>query len=261
MVKHVNLLIPELLPKFDPFALKHVLLASLALFILLTGLSANAIWQKNHEMQQQAIAEATLTELQTRISESGRTLAERRPSPALENEIAQFRHNLHARAAALRTLAQNTALTENTGHPYSEILNALGRQTMEGVWLTGIDAQGEDIEIQGRMRDHALLPIYLQKLNTEPAFQRFRFSALAMKGVKPSEPAPTGTPAAATVDAPFVEFSLRTMVHAMRPEGGKDGKELPPIASTMPLRQLPASLQGLLSEIEQLPAIQSKMAP
>lgn len=251
MVKHVNLLIPELSPRFDPFALKNVLLAAGGLTLVLSLMSANALWQRQTDAARQKAAEKTLAELQAAVSETGKALAERRPSKVLEDEILRTQNNLQSRAAAIRALASNTGLNSASSNRYSSILAALGRQTMEGVWLTGMDVVGEDIEIRGKMRDHALLPTYLQKLNAEPTFQQFRFSALAMKGVAPSpaSAAAAGSTTPASTEAPFVEFALRTSQHSLRPEESKEAKS--PIPAAIPdTQQLPPGLIGLLSDIE-----------
>lgn len=261
MIKHINLIIPELLPKFDPFTLKNVVIAASCLVLTLGGMSAYALWQKNQAAGRLASIEKSLLQLQQTIAESGKALSERRPSPTLAAETDQIRGNLHARAAAIRTLALHTAPTDQRSHLYSTVLGALGRQAMEGVWLTAIEVAGNDIEISGRMRDHSLLPMYLQKLNAEPTFQNFRFSALTMKGVKPASTLSNGNGQANAAEAPFIEFSLRTREHPLHTQKPGDARVNAQVSVDRKQGQLPSSLLNLLAEIEQLPLLPNKPTP
>ena len=96
------------------------------------------------------------------------------------------------------------------------------RQTQPDLWLTGfaVTDGGEGIEIRGRLLDPAKLPVYMQRLRSEPVFAGRRFAALEMKGVDPVEPkdVAVNSPAAAgeSLSVPelklprFVEFVLRS---------------------------------------------------
>lgn len=253
MAKHINLLIPELAPRFDPLALNHVLIAAVSGTLLICGLSAHSAWQLQQSTSQQHKAEKHLAELQEALAETGQALVQRSPSAVLERQVATIRQELKTRAQALRAVGLSTVSASSENLSYSAILDALARQTMDGLWLTGIDIIGKDIEIRGRMRDHTLLPLYLQKLNAEAAFQQFRFSALAMNGITPAADAPPAgaKKTAPAIETPFVEFSLRTSEKPLLAPASTREKLSTTSAGTDETR-LPAVLGTLLSELEAL---------
>ena len=78
---------------------------------------------------------------------------------------------------------------------YSELLRALARRSMEGVWLTRIefaDSSGE-LSLAGRATRAELVPAYLERLCGEEALSGHAFSRLEV--TRP-------------VNMPFVEFTL-----------------------------------------------------
>ena len=112
------------------------------------------------------------------------------------------------------------ALGNTTG--FSEFMAGFARQTQPDLWLTGfaVTDGGEGIEIRGRLLDPAKLPVYMQRLRSEPVFAGRRFAALEMKGVDPVAPkdVAVNSPASAgeSLSVPelklprFVEFVLRS---------------------------------------------------
>jgi Tfp pilus assembly protein PilN len=80
---------------------------------------------------------------------------------------------------------------------YAATFKALARQSPGGVWLTGvsINGAGNELGVQGRAREAALVPAYLGRLAHEPVMRGKAFGSL-----KISQPA--------AKDAQFVEFSL-----------------------------------------------------
>jgi hypothetical protein len=56
---------------------------------------------------------------------------------------------------------------------FSPYLTALARQTMQGVWLTGMEigSGSGDLVLKGRVLESELVPLYIQRLNREPLFQ------------------------------------------------------------------------------------------
>ena len=78
---------------------------------------------------------------------------------------------------------------------YSELLRALARRSMEGVWLTRIEfaeASGE-LSLSGRATRAELVPAYLERLRGEQALRGQGFSRLEV--TRPQK-------------MPFVEFTL-----------------------------------------------------
>jgi len=97
---------------------------------------------------------------------------------------------------------------------YSPYFLALSRQAGPQLWITGfgVGADGEALEIQGRMVDPAALPEYLRRLNTEPQFKGRSFAQLSMKSAElRGEAASTSSAAPA---AGVVDFVLRSQAPA-----------------------------------------------
>lgn len=223
MSQQINLILPELLPKHDWLDLRWVLLTAGFFVLLVVGLS----WNARREM---AVAEATrvsvqqeLDGLQKMVAEMNRTILERKPDPALVQEVSRQRESLALRERALHLVDEGKA-----GSPrgFSELMNGFARQVMEGVWLTGFEFSGKQIEIRGRLREYSLLPAYIRRLNAEEVFRSYRFSALDMKGVEPKDDKAASAPGAtkAGMGAPvYTEFVLRSADGGQG--AGVDGKE------------------------------------
>jgi len=116
-------------------------------------------------------------------AERARSLAERKK--ALEASLA-------GQTQALQ--AFDTGVLGRT-EGYSELLRALARRSMEGVWLTRIEfaeASGE-LSLSGRATRAELVPAYLERLRGEQALRGQGFSRLEV--TRPAK-------------MPFVEFTL-----------------------------------------------------
>ena len=100
------------------------------------------------------------------------------------------------------TLAKNTQAlqafeggTVGRTEGYSELLRALARRSVEGVWLTRIEFsdEGGQLSLAGRAARAELVPAYLERLRAEQAFREQSFARLEV----------TRPPS-----VPFVEFTL-----------------------------------------------------
>lgn len=147
----------------------------------------------------------------------GQQMANRKPDPRLEQEVAARRFLLATRGEVLGLLRKSVG--EEAGPPFADYLRGFARQTLPGLWLTAFSLEARDggMEIRGRTVDPALLPEYIRRLNNEPAFQGRAFAALKLDTGKPDAPAPaastgagadTGKAAVPPLAARYHEFSL-----------------------------------------------------
>lgn len=220
MSQQINLLLPELLPRRDWLDLRWIGLASLLLLLLFGALA----WQVQRDLRlAEASRQAVQTELehlQKMVGDMNRTLTERKPDPQLVAEVQRQKEAMGLRQVALQMIDQGRA---GNAQGYAHLMGGFSRQVMEGVWLTGFEFVGKDIEIRGRLRDYSLLPAYIRRLNAEEAFRAYRFSALDMKGVDPKEDkaeksAVSVTPAGSKpAQAAFTEFTLRSSEKELAP--------------------------------------------
>lgn len=95
-------------------------------------------------------------------------------------------------------------------HGFAEYLRAFSRQSVNGLWLTGLDVHaGGDINIRGRTLDPALVPDFIQRLDREEVLRGRNFAALEMG--RPAESRSSATGPGPQRELPrYLEFSLAT---------------------------------------------------
>ena len=205
MSYQINLYDPTLLERKQWLTAANLLLAVAALCLVL------AAWGAWERIQATSLSrdEGTLAD-QTKAARDealalGAQLANRRPDPKLELDVAAMKELLGVRQEILAALepADGAASVR-----YSEYLRGLARQTIPGLWLTGfaVGPDGNRMEIRGRTLDPALLPQYIHRLEAEPAFRGRRFAALTIS-VPPAPSAP-GQPLEPSQAPPYHEFAL-----------------------------------------------------
>lgn len=208
MSQQINLILPELRPRFDWLALPIVAGAALAGLLLLVAIAAVTVLQSGGLQAREAGIKNQLAALQQQVQSLGGSLGARRADTALEKQIIATRLAVSQRQEVLSVIGQGDVAG---GNAYSGLLQGFSRQIVEGVWLVGFGFAQKDVEIRGRLTDPALLSTYISRLNAEPAFAGRRFATLDMKGV---EPKADDTQAAAVARpkpmARYTEFVLRS---------------------------------------------------
>ena len=217
--QQINLYEMRLRPRHELPVARNLAMATLLIVALMTGLSLWARSEASRKSERSNEVQARVSAEQTRLQELSKTLAQRKVSPTLVAELEKARAMLTVRNEVIDALSSG-ALGNTTG--FSEFMVGFARQTQPDLWLTGfaVTEGGEGIEIRGRLLDPAKLPVYMQRLRSEPVFAGRRFATLDMKGVDPVEPKSdaANSPAAAgdaalvpEVRLPrFVEFVLRS---------------------------------------------------
>lgn len=210
MSQQINLLLPELRPRFDWLGLPVVAAAALGGLLLVVALTSVGVMRTNAIRDSEAAIRSQLAALQQQVQSLGVTLGARQGDTALDQKLAAARLAAAQRQEVLNVVAQGDL---PSSHAYSGLLRGFSRQVVEGVWLTGFGFAQKDIEIRGRLTDPVLLPVYINRLNAEPAFAGRRFAALDMKGVDPADDkrdAATASPIKAATAPRYTEFALRT---------------------------------------------------
>jgi Tfp pilus assembly protein PilN len=197
---------------FNPIFLKQKKLFSAAamaqaLCVLLGGVLAVAFYARDNVAGLQREADSgreRLAQREARLNKVKAEFAPRQKSAEQDLQLAEA----EARIAALRRVAaiiERGELGNTRG--YADYFKALARQNPDGVWLTGvsISGAGNELGVQGRALDPALVPAYLGRLKSEPVMRGKTFASL-----KISQPVsqPGATEGKETAAAPFVEFSL-----------------------------------------------------
>lgn len=209
MSQQINLLLPELRPRFDWLALPVVAGAALVALLLLLAVAQSQSMRVAQLKAEEATLNGQLLNLQQQVQALGQVLINRKPNAALLPELDLAKSGVAQRQEVLDFIGRRD---KNQGGGFLNILQGFSRQTLDGVWLVAFGLSPDGVEIQGRLLDPALLPVYISRLNADPAFAGRRFAALEMKGVDSvaEKPEANRTVAAKPVGKRYTEFALRT---------------------------------------------------
>lgn len=187
-----------------------------ALLVLAAGMAALAVGleSKTARLREEAAAGAErLARKQARLAAVSTEFAPRTKSAELEAEIVQA----EAQLAALRHVSdvlQRGELGDVNG--FAGYFRAFARQSVPGLWLTGVTVAGNNIGIRGRTVDPTMVPAYINRLTQEPLLQGKSFSGLQIAQAEPVQATGAdGKPL--RTSAPYVEFSLQSVTEGARP--------------------------------------------
>jgi hypothetical protein len=213
--QQINLFNPIFLKQEKIFTAVHMaqtlgLVAAGALMLAVYG----AV--KTSQLAQHAEAgKATLAAAEARLAKVTAEFPPRQKSKELDAEVARKQGELKS-LREVQSVLQRGELGNTAG--YSEYWRAFARQSVNGVWLTGVTVvgAGKEIGIEGRALQPDLLPGYIHRLTHEAVLQGKTFGSLEIS--RPGAPAGTqatagavgssGAGAAGTVGAPYLEFRL-----------------------------------------------------
>lgn len=201
MSQQINLVLPELRPRFDWLGLPVVVAAAILGLLLVGGFFGYQKMQVEKLVAQNAESKRQMATLEQELVALGQTISGRKGDPALPGMIEVLLMGNEERQAVLKAL-DSGAGGGRTG--FAGVLEGFSRQTIDGLWLTRFELAGSDIQIEGSALEPSLLPRFIEKLNSEAIFAGRRFAALEMNAVEPdSAPAPApGQQAAPTAVAP-----------------------------------------------------------
>lgn len=192
-------------------------LAPMPMFAMLSAamicMAAAIGWARGDVTRLTPIAVQGAAALQTRqaaLQVAGEAAA-KRPDTGIQTEVAAAQRILMQRRAALQTLAASP-IDRDGG--FVERLEALARQSVDGLWLTSMVLRQDDVVLKGRALQPQLIPVYVQRLDQEPSLQGHAFRALDI--IRPVDKAArVASAATGDVDASagaarstFVEFTL-----------------------------------------------------
>ncbi|OGA64148.1 MAG: hypothetical protein A3G81_01780 [Betaproteobacteria bacterium RIFCSPLOWO2_12_FULL_65_14] len=199
MTQQINLLDPRFRQRKKHFSAATLALALALLLALSVGLQS--LYARQNRALQATLSDtdrrvATLREQLVRFSNE---YSAQGRSTALADETARVEERLRARRELLAGMRSGGGGGNVEG--FSPYLAALARQTMNGVWLTGIEIGGKsgDLVLKGRVLDSDLVPAYIGQLNKEEPFAGRSITELRLT-------AKTGK--ATSGPARYVEFSL-----------------------------------------------------
>ncbi|MEO8154483.1 MAG: hypothetical protein ABI605_15540 [Rhizobacter sp.] len=169
------------------------------------AIALSAGWYRHDLAKVRDPAAATSSELQTaqaELADLTQRMAEAKPDARLQAELLLAQTTLTQRHAAL-DLLRGGGLGNESGH--AAALSAFARQSINGLWLTGLVLDNQQVALRGRALNPDLIPSYVTRLNKESALQGRSFRALDIERPLQAADAAASTPARS---AAFVEFSL-----------------------------------------------------
>jgi hypothetical protein len=207
MSQQINLFNPVFLQKKKLFTATAM---AISLGVLALGLLGVSVAAKLHLASLQAQADqgaAQLERTQKRLASVSAEFTPRQQDPKLAEELSLAQSEL----LDLKDVAgviERGELGDTAG--YAEYFRALARQSVDGLWLTGVNivGAGVDFGVRGRAMDPALVPGYLGRLRNERVMQGKPVASLqigeapALKTVHDGKESST--------PAPYVEFSLQS---------------------------------------------------
>jgi hypothetical protein len=190
--------------------------------VLVLGLAGMAGWAALCVNQLQAEANNVTRQTEgarKRLAAVSAEFTPREKDPALAGQLLEAEQR-HAALEHVAEVIQRGELGNTQG--YAEYFRALARQSVDGLWLTGVSigGAGREIGVQGRALDAAMVPGYLGRLRNEAVLQGKAVGSLqigeaAASGVTPQAPKAAQAPAAdakgsAPAQPQYVEFSLQS---------------------------------------------------
>ena len=234
MAQQINLFNPIFLQQKKHFSAVTMLQA---LGLLLAGILAFYGYAAFETRKLTQVAENSRKQLQTQSEQLASYMRDYSPqgrSKALEQELARATAQLKQREDLLATL-RTGALGNTEG--FARYLSALSRQTMAGVWITGMTIGGDEVELQlgGRVLRADLVPAYVRALNHEEVMRGRRVAELRLTAREEAEAPLTAAPGAgapapsAKAPAPlrYVEFNILAVRGTKPPSPGPAAKGTP----------------------------------
>jgi hypothetical protein len=215
VTQQINLYNPAFVPPREYVTAKSL---AVTVAVLLTLVAGTTTWARQRaQLRETELAEAQNFQkaAQAELEGMRAAAAARTENPALVAKVAAERRKIAEREQVLEL---TKGLTAESGGGYVEYLRGLARQTMAGVWLTGFAVHdgGRQISLSGRAVDKSLLPDFVRRLNSEPAFQGKAFAGMNIAYKDTTVPAAGAVPPAPTSGAKatpsgpsrYLEFEL-----------------------------------------------------
>ena len=211
MSQQINLYNPILLQQKKIFSARAMAQALVVLVLGILVFYGYARYQVANLQSASSVSEKRLENAQARFGRLAQQYSPRVKSAALDQQINQVETDLKTLTQTQAALKQNGALDSGGFSPYFQ---AMARQIVDGLWLTGIMVTRGDMRISGRALKPELVPTYIRRLGAEPAMRGRQFSTLEMR--QPSSPeTQEGKPGVAPT---FIEFSLQSALKTAEPQ-------------------------------------------
>lgn len=176
-------------------------------FLLLLCLISGYLFQLTHKLEAERADWAKRAEdAKTSMTQVSQQFPPRQPSTMLQAEIKNVEEKIQSRDRVFDVL-KSGAVGKSQG--LSGLLQAFARQSVNGLWLTGItvNGAGDQMRIAGNALSADLIPQYITRLSAEQALRGRNFTAFQVSQPK-LIPVAAGAQPAMAVAPSYVEFVL-----------------------------------------------------
>ena len=208
MSQNINLFTPAFRKERRVVTLKALAACLGVVLLVLIGVVAYVSYEAAGLAEEWRSTEALLKTKRGHLEKMTAEAAARKTSAALEAETKALDEELKQAREAMDALKSGVIGSQQG---FAEYLRAFSRQSIAGLWLTGLTIGGGEIEIRGRTVNAELVPGYIQRLNREKVLAGRSFARLEMAQPK-AEPdkAKDKDAKAGPRPARYLEFSLAT---------------------------------------------------
>ncbi len=208
MSQQINLFNPVFLKQDKEFSARAL---GQAMLLMACGLVLLFVIGNNRIADTRSQASSTSAKLEAARNQLVKVLQQNQPVKKNPNLDADIR-KMEARVAGNREVLSFLQKGDFGSHvAYSEVMRALARKTMPGVWLTRLSLNDTDngIDIGGQVLQGVLLPAYIKSLSSEAAFKGHSFSSVLMRAPA-NDAASVDAKGGAAAPLVSVEFTLST---------------------------------------------------
>ena len=200
MMQQINLYRPIFRKQEKKFSALAMSQAGAAIAVGIAIIYGLLWWQVRDLRQELRQTDARLAASTKRLDDATRQFGPGAKSKLLEDQVADLEKQIAARLR-VRDLLGRGLFSNTTG--YSDFFVAFARQHISGIWLTGFDitGAGENMRLQGRTNDPALVPRYVQRLSAEQALAGKEFQVFTLSRPPEKDGA---------IAVPYVDFLFRT---------------------------------------------------
>lgn len=207
MNQQVNLYHPIFRREEKKFSAATMLQSGLLVLIGIALMYGYSFWRIHALRADLKDIEFQHTAALTRLTEVSKKLPMRHGDVRLEQEVRDLERRIQV-VQQIRTYAKRDLFKGSAG--YSGYLVAMARQSIGGLWLTGltINGAGEQLVLSGRTNSPELVPGYLQRLAGEKSLAGMQFEVFQM--TRPERKPANAEKNTEAVLEPYVEFVVRT---------------------------------------------------
>jgi hypothetical protein len=183
--QQINLFNPQFLEKRRYFSAVTMVQALGLLLLGIVAFYGFALW-KDRDLARQAAESSRTYQLQKQ--QFAKASADLNPEK-LEAQVDQDLKNVEVAIAVRRALLGE--IQSGGAYAYSDYLRAFARQTVQGLWLTGIQIAeaGGQLNVSGRALEPDLVPALISRLQREAVLKGRPLEALAItRGTTATDP-------------------------------------------------------------------------